>query len=105
MTEFCGFFPKNRYFLAPMAGITDAAFRTVCAREGAAVTYTEMVSARALVYDDRKTRELLSLREDHRPCGAQLFGHEPEVMAEAARRTAELCQPDFIDVNMGCPVP
>ena len=55
MTDFCGFTPKNRFFLAPMAGITDAAFRTVCAEQGAAVTYTEMVSAKALVYDDRKT--------------------------------------------------
>ena len=85
MTDFYGFRPKNRFFLAPMAGITDAAFRTVCAEFGAAVTYTEMVSAKALVYDDKKTAGLLEMQPAHRPCGAQLFGHEPEVMAEAAR--------------------
>ena len=105
MTDFCGFKPKNRFFLAPMAGITDAAFRTVCADFGAAVTYTEMVSAKALVYDDRKTSGLLEMQQEHRPCGAQLFGHEPEVMAEAARKTVDICHPEFIDVNMGCPVP
>lgn len=105
MTDFCGFTPKNRFFLAPMAGITDAAFRTVCADFGAAVTYTEMVSAKALIYDDRKTAGLLEMQKDHRPCGAQLFGSEPVVMAEAARKTVEICKPDFIDINMGCPVP
>ena len=105
MTDFCGFRPNNRFFLAPMAGITDAAFRTVCAEFGAAVTYTERVSAKALVYDDKKTSGLLEIHEEHRPCGAQLFGHEPDVMAEAARKTVEICHPEFIDVNMGCPVP
>ena len=69
MTKFCGFTPKNRFFLAPMAGITDAAFRTVCAEQGAAVTYSEMVSARALVYEDKKTASLLEMQPDHRPCG------------------------------------
>lgn len=105
MIDFCGFQPKNRFFLAPMAGITDSAFRTICTRFGAAVTYTEMVSAKALVYDDKKTSGLLMMEPDHRPCGAQLFGSEPDVMAEAARKTVEICDPDFIDVNMGCPVP
>ncbi len=105
MIDFCGFQPKNCFFLAPMAGITDAAFRTVCADFGAAVTYTEMVSAKALVYDDKKTSGLLEMQQAHRPCGAQLFGHEPDVMAEAARKTVDICRPDFIDINMGCPVP
>ena len=105
MIDFCGFQPKNRFFLAPMAGITDSAFRTICAQFGAAVTYTEMVSAKALVYDDKKTSGLLMMEPDHRPCGAQLFGSEPDVMAEAARKTVEICNPDFIDINMGCPVP
>ena len=105
MTDFCGFVPQNRFFLAPMAGITDAAFRTVCADFGAAVTYTEMVSAKALVYDDRKTASLLEMQPNHRPCGAQLFGSEPDVMAEAAVKTVAICKPDFIDINMGCPVP
>ena len=105
MSLFCGFKPENRFFLAPMAGITDAAFRRICGDFGASVTYTEMVSAKALVYDDRKTADLLIRPGEKRPCGVQLFGHEPEVMAEAARRVAALCAPDFIDVNMGCPVP
>ena len=105
MTDFCGFTPKNRFFLAPMAGITDAAFRTVCAEQGAAVTYTEMVSARALVYEDKKTASLLEMQAEHRPCGAQLFGNEPEIMAEAAVRAAAICKPEFLDVNMGCPMP
>ncbi|MBR5536340.1 MAG: tRNA dihydrouridine synthase DusB [Clostridia bacterium] len=105
MTDFCGFTPKNRFFLAPMAGITDAAFRTVCAEQGAAVTYTEMVSARALVYEDKKTASLLEMQAEQRPCGAQLFGNEPEIMAEAAVRAAAICKPEFLDVNMGCPMP
>ena len=105
MTDFCGFTPKNRFFLAPMAGITDAAFRTVCAEQGAAVTYTEMVSARALVYEDKKTASLLEMQPEHRPCGAQLFGSEPDIMAEAAVRANAICKPEFLDVNMGCPMP
>ena len=104
MTDFCGFTPKNRFFLAPMAGITDAAFRTVCTEQGAAVTYTEMVSARALVYEDKKTASLLEMQPAHRPCGAQLFGNEPDVMAEAAVRAVAICKPEFLDVNMGCPM-
>ncbi len=105
MTEFCGFLPKNRFFLAPMAGVTDGAFRTICAGQGAAVTYTEMVSARALVYEDQKTASLLELQPEHCPCGAQLFGHEPDILAEAARRTMDICRPAFLDINMGCPMP
>lgn len=105
MKEFCGFQPKNRFFLAPMAGVTDAAYRMICTDYGAAVTYTEMVSAKGMLYDDRKTAELLICPEEKRPCGVQLFGHEPNVMAEAARKTVALCNPDFIDINMGCPVP
>ncbi len=105
MRELCGFQPENRFFLAPMAGVTDAAYRMICTDYGAAVTYTEMVSAKGMLYDDRKTAELLIRPEEKRPCGVQLFGHEPEVMAEAARKTVALCHPDFIDVNMGCPVP
>lgn len=103
--EFCGITPHNRYFLAPMAGITDSAFRTICTEFGAAVTYTEMVSAKALVYQDKKTCTLLQIEEDHRPCIAQIFGSEPEVMAEAAQKVVSICQPMAIDINMGCPVP
>ena len=75
-------------FLAPMAGVTDYAFRTVCAQHGADVTVTEMVSSRALVYQDRKSRGLLR-RNEGSLCGAQIFGNDPAMMAEAAVRRKE----------------
>ena len=78
--------------LGPMAGVTDFAFRGVCLALGAALTTTEMVSARALCYHDEKTKELLYIPEDGHPCAAQIFGHEPEVMAEG-RRTATPAPP------------
>ena len=90
--------------LAPMAGVTDFAFRGVCRRLGAALTTTEMVSARALVYRDEKTKALLYIPEDGHPCAAQIFGHEPEIMAEAAAMALELSGAEILDVNMGCPV-
>ena len=86
--------------LAPMAGVTDYAFRTVCAGLGAAVTVTEMVSSRALVYQDKKSRALLRKNEGSL-CGAQLFGNDPEIMAQAAVLALELSGCDFIDLNMG----
>lgn len=90
--------------LAPMAGVTDFAFRRVCRHLGAALTTTEMVSARALVYKDEKTKALLYIPEDGHPCAAQIFGHEPEIMAEAAALALEISGADIIDINMGCPV-
>lgn len=90
--------------LAPMAGVTDYAFRTVCAELGAAVTVTEMVSSRALVYQDRKSRVLLRKNKGSL-CGVQLFGNDPEVMAQAAVLALEYSGCDFIDLNMGCPMP
>lgn len=90
--------------LAPMAGVTDAAFREVCREHGAAVTYTEMVSAKALIYRDLKTRSLLLLAPKESPCGAQIFGSDPEIFTEAAGLAAEISGADFIDINMGCPV-
>ena len=90
--------------LAPMAGVTDWAFRTICAEHGAAVTVTEMVSSRALVYHDQKSLRLLH-KTPTGLCGAQLFGNDPSVMAEAAGLALEACSADFIDVNMGCPMP
>lgn len=90
--------------LAPMAGVTDFAFREVCRGLGAALTTTEMVSAKALVYGDEKTKELLFVPEGEHPCAAQIFGHEPEVMAEGARRALAISGADMIDINMGCPV-
>ena len=94
----------GRVTLAPMAGVTDAAFRGVCHDLGAALTCTEMVSARALVYRDRKTESLLFCPPEHRPVAAQIFGHEPEIMAEAAPYALELSGADILDINMGCPV-
>ena len=90
--------------LAPMAGASDFAFRGVCRSLGAAMTTTEMVSARALVYHDEKTKELLYIPEDGHPCAAQLFGHEPEIMAEAAAMALEISGAEILDINMGCPV-
>lgn len=90
--------------LAPMAGVADSAFRTVCRRFGAAYTVSEMVSSKGLVYQDRKSRELMLLEESERPAGIQLFGDDPVVMARAAEKALEY-DPDFLDINMGCPVP
>ncbi len=90
--------------LGPMAGVTDFAFRKVCKRLGAAMTTTEMVSAKALVYKDRKTKDLLYLDPEEGPCAAQIFGHEPEIMAEAAPMAIEISGADILDINMGCPV-
>ena len=95
----------GRAVLAPMAGVSDAAFRTLCLEQGAALVYTEMVSAKALTYNDRKTGSLLYIPESMgRPVAAQIFGHEPENMAEGARKALEISRADIIDINMGCPV-
>ena len=95
---------ENPLFLAPMAGVTDWAFRTVCARLGAGVTVTEMVSTRALVYQDKKTARLLRKNEGSL-CGAQIFGNDPEIMAQGAQLALEISGCDFLDINMGCPMP
>lgn len=95
---------NGRLVLAPMAGVTDAAFRHICRRHGAALTCTEMVSARALTYGDKKTKALLQTIDGDGPVAVQIFGHEPEVMAEAAPMARELSGADIIDINMGCPV-
>lgn len=94
----------NPLFLAPMAGVTDWAFRTVCAQLGAGVTVTEMVSSRALVYKDQKTAKLLR-KNAGSICGAQIFGNDPDIMAEGARLALEISGCDFLDINMGCPMP
>ena len=91
-------------FLAPMAGVTDYAFRTVCAGHGANVTVTEMVSSRALQYRDKKSAALLR-KNSGSICGAQIFGNDPDVMAEAAQLALEISGCDFLDINMGCPMP
>lgn len=89
--------------LAPMAGYTEAGFRAVCAREGAVMTVTEMISAKGLLMDGKNTLELLQRNEFEKICAVQLFGHEPDVMAEAV--LSDFLKPfDIIDINMGCPV-
>ena len=95
---------NSKLALAPMAGVTDFAFRTVCREHGAGLTFTEMVSAKALVYQDGKTRSLLKTGEDEQPCGAQIFGSDASCMADAAALAREISGADFIDINMGCPV-
>ena len=94
----------SRLVLAPMAGVTDLAFRQICRELGAGLTVTEMVSAKALCYQDRKTRSLLRLGPGEHPAGVQIFGSDAACMAEAACMAAELSGADFIDINMGCPV-
>ncbi len=91
--------------LAPMAGVTDLAFRTVCAELGADVTVTEMVSSRALVYQDKKSITLLKRTPGPGRCGAQIFGNDPAIMGQAAQLVLRHGDFDFIDLNMGCPVP
>ena len=95
---------ENPLFLGPMAGVTDWAFRTVCAEQGANVTVTEMVSSRALVYRDKKSAALLK-QNPGSVCGAQIFGNDPAIMAEAAQLALEISGCDFLDINMGCPMP
>ena len=95
---------ENPLILGPMAGVTDWAFRTVCAQLGANMTVTEMVSSRALVYKDKKSAALLR-KNPGSVCGAQIFGNDPEIMAQAAQLALEISGCDFIDINMGCPMP
>ena len=91
--------------LAPMAGVTDIAFRHICRELGAAYTLTEMVSATALCYQDKKTLPLLRLEEGEHPAGVQIFGSDPACMEQAAGLALEVSGADILDINMGCPVP
>ena len=95
---------NSKLALAPMAGVCDTAFRTVCCSFGAELTYTEMVSAKALVYQDKKTRTLLQLGEKEHPAAAQIFGSDIDCMKQAAALAYEISGADIIDINMGCPV-
>ena len=95
---------ENIAFLAPMAGIGDRAFRELCIRFGAAYTVTEMVSAKGLTMGDKKSAQLLTLGESENPAAAQIFGDDPEVMAQAAVKCLAF-NPQIIDINMGCPAP
>ena len=96
---------NTKLALAPMAGVTDLGFRTVCRELGAGYTVTEMVSSKALCYQDKKSIPLLKLGEGEHPAAAQLFGSDPACMEQAAGIAAEVSGADIIDINMGCPVP
>ncbi len=95
---------ENIAFLAPMAGVADKAFRELCVRFGAAYTVTEMVSAKGLTMGDKKSAQLLMLGKEEKTAGAQIFGDDPEIMAEAAMKCCAF-HPSIIDINMGCPAP
>ena len=94
---------ENNIFLAPMAGITDLPFRLLCKEKGAGLLFTEMVSAKALMYNDDKTQKLLKIEEKERPVAAQIFGHEIEAIEYAVKYLQD--KVDIIDINMGCPAP
>ena len=95
---------ENPFLLAPLAGITDAPTRRLCREQGAALTYSEMVSGKGLWYNDKNTGKLLQIYEDEKPVAIQIFGHEPDVMAFTAR-TLDSYENALLDINMGCPVP
>ena len=95
---------SGKLYLAPMAGVTDLAFRQICRELGADMSCTELVSAKALCYQDKKSRGLLKLADNERPAAAQIFGSDAACMAEAAAIAAEVSGAALIDINMGCPV-
>lgn len=92
-------------FLAPMAGVTDLPFRILAREYGADLVVSEMISAQALVYDNRKTLQMLTLADRERPAAIQIFGHDPKVCAEAAKIVFDRVAPEMIDLNFGCPTP
>lgn len=95
---------ENNIFLAPMAGVTDLPFRILCKEMGCGLVYSEMVSAKGILYDNENTKKLLTVEQKERPTAVQLFGSQPEIMAAMAKKI-ENYDIDIIDVNMGCPAP
>lgn len=95
---------KDKLILAPMAGVTDLPFRLLCKEQGCDILYTEMVSAKAILYKNRNTEPLMEYQKGEHPIGLQLFGSDPQIMADIASQVQERGY-DFIDINMGCPVP
>lgn len=100
----CGVPLKSHAVLAPMAGVSDRAYRELCVRFGAAYCVSEMVSSKALSFNSKKSEELMEISDLERPCGIQIFGDDPKCMADAAKHALEN-KPDIIDINMGCPAP
>ena len=90
--------------LAPMAGVADRAFRELCVGYGASYVVSEMISSKGVSLGDRKSKQLMQLSEMERPAGVQIFGSDPEIMAESVKTVLEV-QPQFVDINMGCPAP
>lgn len=95
---------KGNLFLGPMAGVTDLPFRVLCKEQGAALVFTEMVSAKGILYNNKNTDGLLEIAEEERPAALQLFGSDPDIIADMAKRI-EGRNFDILDINMGCPVP
>ena len=95
---------KSHAVLAPMAGVSDRAYRELCVRFGAAYCVSEMVSSKALSFNSKKSEELMEISDLERPCGIQIFGDDPKCMADAAKHVLKN-KPDIIDINMGCPAP
>ena len=95
---------KNRLALGPMAGVTDQPFRLLCREQGCGLLYTEMVSAKAIFYNNKNTKELLDVKEEERPVAVQLFGSDPEIISDLAAKIEDGPY-DLIGFNMGCPVP
>ena len=96
---------NNPLFLAPMAGITDHPFRTICKRFGAGLVYTEFVSADGIIRENEKTLNMIKFTDEERPIGVQIFGDQPEVVSKSAKYICQTFKPDLIDINYGCPVP
>lgn len=97
---------KNKVLLAPMAGVTDLTFRTICKEFGAALVYTEMVSAKGIHFKDKKTKQLMKIRDKNRPVALQIFGSDPEIMKEVViKYLNQIDDIDILDINMGCPAP
>ena len=96
---------KNNVVLAPMAGVCNSAFRRIIKEHGCGLLYAEMVSDKALVYENEKTKEMLYMTEEERPITQQIFGSDKESFVLAAKKVEEEMKPDIIDINMGCPVP
>lgn len=97
---------ENNIFLAPMAGVSDLAFRILCREFGAGLVFSEMVSAKAIYYKDEKTKALTKIEEKERPVALQIFGSEPDIMAIAVEKYLNIRNDiDIIDINMGCPAP
>ena len=96
---------KHNVFMAPMAGISDSAFRLICKEMGAGLVYAEMVSDKAIVFGNKKTIDMLYMRDEERPIVQQIFGSDRDSFVKAAKYVYENMKPDIIDINMGCPVP